>query len=101
VPARLRAIAASPGIAFAPDSPAGSGAYGATFVLYGYQPNATVTLSIRGTATGSSNGGQFRVVDEFGVYWSWLGTSWPADTYTFTVTSGSAPTVTSTFTKTN
>jgi hypothetical protein len=101
VPARLRAIAASPGIAFAPDSTTGSGANGATFVVYGYQPNATVTLSIRGAATGASSSGQFRVVDEFGVYWSWLGTSWPADTYTFTVTTGSGPTVTGTFTKTN
>ena len=57
-----------------------------------------VTLSIRGNATGASSSGQFRVVDEFGVYWSWLGTSWPADTYTFTATSG-GPTVTGTLTK--
>ncbi|HEY6203125.1 MAG TPA: hypothetical protein VI056_08775 [Candidatus Limnocylindria bacterium] len=100
VPARLRAIATSPGIAFAPDSTAGTGANGATFVIFGYQPSSVVTVSIRGVATGSSNGGQFRIVDEMGVYWSWLGTSWPADTYRFTVTSGNAPTVTGTFIKT-
>jgi hypothetical protein len=100
VPARLRALAMSPGIAFAPDSTTGSGVNGPTFVLYGYQPNAVVTLSIRGAFTGTSNNGRSQAVDEFGVYWSWLGTSWPADTYTFTVTSGNGPTVTATFTKT-
>jgi hypothetical protein len=50
VPARLRALAQSPGVAFAPDSTAGSGVNGPTFVLYGYQPNAVVTLSIRGAS---------------------------------------------------
>ena len=99
VPARLRAIATSPGIAFAPDSTAGSGVNGPTFVIYGYQPNAVVTLSIRGAFTGSANNGRSQMLDEFGVYWSWLGTAWPADTYTFTVTTGSGPTVTATFTK--
>jgi len=101
VPARLRALAQSPGVAFAADSTAGSGVNGPTFVLYGYQPNAVVTLSIRGAFTGASNNGRSQTVDEFGVYWSWLGTAWPADTYTFTVTTGSGPTVTATFTKTN
>jgi hypothetical protein len=100
VPARLRAIATSPGIAFAADSAAGTGANGPTFVIYGYQPNAVVTLQIRGSATGFSSAGRFQSLDEFGVYWSWLGTAWPADTYTFTVTSGSGPTVTGTYTKT-
>jgi hypothetical protein len=99
VPARLRALATSPGIAFASDSTAGSGANGPTFVIYGYAPNATVTLSISGAATGSTNNGRSQVLDEFGVYWSWLGANWPADTYTFTVTSSGAPTVTKTFTK--
>jgi len=101
VPARLRALSTSPGIAFAPDSTTGSGVNGPTFVLYGYQPNAVVTLSIRGAFTGASNNGRSQAVDEFGVYWSWLGTAWPADTYTFTVTSANGPTVTATFTKTN
>ena len=100
VPSRLRAIATSPGIAFASDSFAGAGANGPTFVIYGYQPNSVVTLSIRGIATGFASSGRFQSVDAFGVYWSRLGTAWPADTYEFTVTSGSAATVTGTFTKT-
>jgi len=100
IPGRLRALAASPGIAFASDSTAGTGANGPTFVLYGFQPNAVVTLTIRGNFTGYSSSGRFQSVDALGVYWSWLGTSWPPDTYTFTVTSGSAPTVTGTFVKT-
>ncbi len=99
VPARLRAIATSPGIAFASDSTAGAGVNGPTFVIYGYAPNSTVTLSISGTATGFTNSSRFHILDEFGVYWSWLGTNWPADTYTFTLTSGSAPTVTKSVTK--
>jgi len=99
VPARLRALAVSPGIAFAPDSTAGSGANGPTFIVYGYAPNATVTLSITGAATGFTNSSRSQVLDEFGVYLSWLGTNWPADTYTFTITSSGAPTVTKTVTK--
>jgi hypothetical protein len=99
VPARLRALATSPGIAFAPDSTGGTGMNGPTFVIYGYAPNAAVTLSISGAATGSTNNSRSQVLDEFGVYVSWLGTNWPADTYTFTVTSSGAPTITKTVTK--
>jgi hypothetical protein len=99
VPARLRALATAPGIAFASDTTAGTGMNGPTFVIYGYAPNATVTLSISGAVTGSTNNGRSQILDEFGVYWSWLGTNWPADTYTFTITSSGAPTVTKTFTK--
>jgi len=100
VPARLRALATSPGIAFAADSTAGAGVNGPTFVIYGYPPNTSVTLSITGAATGFTNSGRFQVLDEFGVYWSWLGTNWPADTYTFTLTASGAPTVTKSVTKT-
>jgi hypothetical protein len=99
VPERLRALATSPGIAFAPDTTAGAGPHGPTFVIYGYAPNSSVTLSITGAATGFTNSGRFQVLDEFGVYWSWLGTNWPADTYTFTLTASGAPTVTKTVTK--
>ncbi|HUG07012.1 MAG TPA: hypothetical protein VMQ78_10740 [Candidatus Limnocylindria bacterium] len=99
VPARLRANAASPGIAFAADSTAGAGANGPTFVIYGYPSNAVITLTIHGTATGFSSPGRFQSLDAFGVYWSWLGTAWPPDTYTFTVTTGSGPTVTGSYTK--
>ncbi len=99
VPGRLRAMATSPGIAFAADSTAGAGANGPSFVIYGYAPNSTVTISISGAATGFTNSSRFQILDEFGVYSSWLGTNWPADTYTFTLTSGSAPTVTKSVTK--
>jgi len=99
--ARIRAFATAPGIAFAPDSAAGTGANGPTFVLYGYAPNAVVTLSIRGAATGFTNSSTFQVVDQYGVYWSRLGTSWPADTYTFTVTTNTGLTMSKSYTKTN
>ena len=98
VPARLRALATSPGIAFASDTTAGTGANGPTFVIYGYAPNATVTVSISGAATGATNNGRSQVLDEFGVYWSWLGANWPADT-TRSVTSSGATTVTKSVTK--
>ena len=99
VPARLRAIAPGPGIAFALDSAAGPGAEGPSFVIYGYPPSAVVTLSIRGANTGSVNTGRSQIVDGFGVYWSRLGPAWPPDTYTFTVASSGVPTVTKTVTK--
>ena len=97
--ARIRAFATAPGIAFAPDSAAGTGANGPTFVLYGFAPNAVVTLSIRGAATGFTNSSGFQVVDQYGVYVSRLGTSWPPDTYTFTVTSNTGQTITRSVTK--
>jgi len=99
VAARIRASATAPGIAFAPDSAAGTGANGPTFVLYGYAPNAVLTLSIRGAATGFTNSSAFQVVDQYGVYWSRLGTSWPPDTYTFTITTNTGQTVTKSVTK--
>jgi hypothetical protein len=112
VAGRLRAMATSPvlpprpyptppGIDFAADSPAGPGADGPTFILWGFTPSSTVTLSITGAATGFTSSGRFQVVDQYGVYWSRLGTSWPADTYTFTVTTNDGRTIVKTFTKTN
>ena len=99
VGARIRALATAPGIAFAPDSAAGTGANGPTFVLYGFAPNSVVTLSISGAATGFTNSSRFQIVDQYGVYWSRLGTSWPPDTYTFTVTTNAGQTVTRSVTK--
>ena len=99
VGARIRALATAPGIAFAPDSAAGTGANGPTFVLYGFAPNSVVTLSISGAATGFTNSSRFQIVDQYGVYWSRLGTSWPPDTYTFTVTTNTGQTVTKSITK--
>jgi hypothetical protein len=99
VPTRVRAFAPSPGIAFAVDSAAGSGANGPTFVLYGFAPNSVVTLSIRGAATGFTNSSRFQIIDDYGTYSSRLGTSWPPDTYTFTVTTNTGQTITKVFTK--
>jgi hypothetical protein len=95
---RLRALGTSPGIAFAPDSVAGGIATGPTFVLYGWSPNATLGVSIVGLATGFVNTARSAVADQYGVYWSRLGATWPPDTYRFTVTSGSTS-VTASFTK--
>lgn len=96
---RLRSLAMSPGIAFAPDSIAGAGMEGPTFVVYGFAPSSFVTLTITGAATGVTNNGRAQQVDAYGVYWSRLGPAWPADTYTFTVTNGPT-TVTRSFAKT-
>jgi hypothetical protein len=101
VPARIRAFATSPGIAFAPDSIAGPGASGPTFVIYGFAPSTQVALSISGASTGFTNSTRFQILDEFGVYWSRLGTAWPPDTYTFTVTSNTGQIITSSVTKTS
>jgi len=112
VATRLRAQATSPllpprpyptppGIEFAPDSPEGPGANGTTYVLWGFAPNSSITLSIRGAATGFTNSVPSRVVDELGMYWNRLGTSWPADTYTFTVTTNAGVTIVKSVTKTN
>jgi hypothetical protein len=100
MPARLSALAAAPGIAIAPDSTAGTGLNGPTFVVYGFAPNTLVTLTITGAFTGSTNRGRFQFLDQYGVYWSWLGPEWPADRYTFTATTSSGVSVTATFTKT-
>ena len=101
VPARIRAFATSPGIAFAPDSIAGAGANGPTFVFYGFTPNSQVTVSITGASTGFTNSTRFQILDEFGVYWSRLGMAWPPDTYTFTVTSNTGQITSRSVTKTS
>ena len=68
-------------------------------MLYGYAPNAVLTLSIRGAATGFTNSSAFQVVDQYGLYWNRLGTSWPPDTYTFTITTNTGQTITKSVTK--
>jgi hypothetical protein len=95
---RLRALGTSPGIAFAPDSIVGGTATGPTFVLYGWSPNSTLNVSIVGVSTGFVNSTRTAVADQYGVYWSRLGASWPPDTYRFTVTAGSSS-VTASYTK--
>jgi len=95
---RLRAVGTSPGIAFAPDSVVGGSATGPTFVLYGWPSNAVLSVSIVGLSTGLTNSTRSAFTDQYGVYSSRLGTSWPPDTYRFTVTAGSSS-VTASFTK--
>jgi hypothetical protein len=99
-PARLAALASSPGITLTADSPSGTGLNGPGYVLYGYVPNSTVTLNITGAATGVTNTNKTKQVDQYGVYVSSLGSEWPADTYTFTVTAPNLAAITKTFTKT-
>jgi hypothetical protein len=98
IPLRLRALGTPPGIAFAPDSFAGGNATGPTFVFYGWSPNASLDVSIVGLSSGFVNNTRSAVADQYGVYQSRLSTSWPPDTYRFTVTAGSTS-VTATFTK--
>jgi hypothetical protein len=78
-PERVRAVAPSyPGVATANDTPRGAGL---SFVLYGFRPGATVRISISGNGYTAA---QTVTMDAFGVYFSWLGASWPAGTYTIT-----------------
>ena len=98
IPLRLRALGTSPGIAFAPDSAAGGNATGPSFVFYGWPPNTSVSVSIVGLSSGVVNTSRSATTDQYGVYWSRLGTSWPSDTYRFTVTAGSSS-VTATYAK--
>ena len=111
VPARIRAQATSPifpprpyptppGIDLASDSIEGPGANGPTYVFWGFTPNSTVSLSISG-ASGATRSGISNTVDQYGLYWNRLGTAWPADTYTFTVTTNAGLTIRKTITKTN
>ena len=89
VPARLRALAVAPESPSLPTSFAGAGANGPTFVVYGYQPSSSSPSRSAATRQvlehGFSRPAMIRRVLES------TGTAWPADTYTFTVTSGSAP----------
>ena len=97
--ARMAAVAPPAGIVTAPDSIAGAGGGNApTFVAYGFAPSSTIDLAIRGQSLGFINTTPTKTVNVAGVYSSYLGTDWPADTYTFTVTQG-ALTFTTTFAK--
>jgi hypothetical protein len=98
IPLRLRALGTSPGIAFAPDSAAGGNATGPSFVFYGWPPNTSVSVSIVGLSSGVVNTTRSATTDQYGVYRSRLGTSWPSDTYRFTVTAGSSS-ITATYAK--
>ncbi|HEV8536494.1 MAG TPA: hypothetical protein VGR87_12395 [Candidatus Limnocylindria bacterium] len=95
LPIRIRALAVSPAIAFAPDAYLGD-SYGPTYVVYGLTPNSTLTLTITSPVTGRLV--IQRQTDAYGVYWNSLSPQWPPTTYTFTVSSG-ATTLTGTYAK--
>ena len=93
-PARTRAVAPSyPGIATATDTVAGPGL---SIIFYGFLPGATVSYSITG---GGSAGYNTVRASDYGTYSSFLGSDWPAGTYTISA-SWSGGVVTTTATKT-
>ena len=82
-PNRLRALAPRyPGVAFATDTPAGAGE---SFVLYGYAANSTVRVNIENARFA---GGGTHTMSGGGCYFGYLGSNWPAGTYSFTATGG-------------
>ncbi len=99
VPARMLGLGVAPGIAFAKDTGVGAGSNGPTYVVYGYPPNASLGVNITGAATGSTNAVKSSSVDSYGVVFGFLTSTWPPDTYVFTITSPGFPTVTASFTK--
>ncbi len=103
IASRLQAISAVyPYLVTSTDEPGGTGL---SYVLYGFQPVSTVTFDIKSQNTGYQNTNKTRTVDAYGVSTGYLGTTWPADTYTFTATgltppSSSTPGISVTFTVT-
>ena len=82
VAARIKALApAYPGIATATDSAAGPGL---AIQLYGFTPGSSVTMSISGPSRSSST--TTNTADEYGVYRTYLTSSWPAGAYSITAT---------------
>ena len=76
---RVKALAPTyPGVATASDTPAGPGV---SVLLHGFRPSSAVRLTIVG---GDYQGGGTRTVSKFGTYFTWLGATWPAGTYTVT-----------------
>ncbi len=80
---RLRALAPVPGIATAPDTFLGPGL---SIEVYGLTPFANVSMI--GTGQDGGSGTSTGAANEFGVYRTYLGATWPQQTYTFTATSG-------------
>ena len=81
--ARLLASAPTPGIGTAPDTFLGPGL---SIEVYGLAPFASVTIWVSSQSTGSSSA--IGTASDIGVYKTYLGSTWPRDTYTITVTSG-------------
>ena len=92
-PDRVRALAPRyPGVAFATDTPEGPGV---SYVLFGYTPGTNVRVRVENSRF---TGGGTHPVDETGCYLGWLGSSWPAGSYSFSA-SGSNGSVTATVRK--
>jgi hypothetical protein len=81
--ARLRALAPAPGIATAPDTFLGPGL---AIEVYGLPPLANLSMAITGQDGGSAS--VTGLANEFGIYRTYLGATWPQQTYTITATSG-------------
>jgi len=89
VPSRLQAISQYyPGLATAPDEP---GREGLSYIAYGFAPNSSIRIDIVGRLKRYENSVKTWVVDEYGTRFVYFGPSWPADTYSFTVTGLTSP----------
>ncbi len=87
-PSRVEALSARyPYVATLPGHP---GPADLGYILYGFAPNSVVDFDIVGRTTGVKNTTGHGTVDEFGLLGSHLGTEWPPDTYSITV-SGPTP----------
>lgn len=87
---RLQAISDFyPYVATARDEPGGRP--GLSMILYGFMPDSTVTVDIVGLRTGFENTVKRRTISAYGAEVSFLGATWPADTYRITVTGPTGP----------
>lgn len=92
-PGRLRtSVPAYPGIATSSDTWYGPGL---SYIAYGFAPGASLTETIVGPGGSTSSA----TADSYGAYESYIGSSWPAGTYTITVRDGSGRTATTTTVK--
>ena len=78
--ARTLALATTyPGIATAPDTVVGPGL---SIMFYGFRPGSLISYSVSGAGSSSSS----TFATQYGTYVSFLGSDWPAGTYTITAT---------------
>src|SRR5207249_3706884 len=78
--ARTLALATTyPGIATAPDTVVGPGL---SIMFYGFRPGSLISYSVSGAGSSSSS----TFASQYGTYVSFLGSDWPAGTYTITAT---------------
>jgi len=91
--ARLAALERLPGISTLVGADQGASGSRLYYYVYGLAPNSTITIDIRGQSTGVSNTDRTKTADAFGVVMSYLDSRWPADTYSFTVTTSTGATL--------